>query len=83
LYATHEQAKAKNIVLTFSDNNLIKDSVDDVEIYYGNELVASNPTWTVVSSQSVATFKDANLLVKEDETPLTVKVVSKKINSDG
>ena len=44
LYATHEQAKAKGIELTFSDANL-KDSVDDIEVYYGDELVASNPTW--------------------------------------
>jgi len=78
LYATHELAKAKGIELTFS-SALLKDSIDDVEVYYWEELVASNPTWTAWTAK----FTDVNMTISENETPLTIKVISSKVNADG
>lgn len=79
VYSKYEAAKVKTLTVNFT--GAIQSSVNDIEVYYGDKLVAQDPEWT---SSSVAVFKDLTDFTTElTDTALTIKVVSKTITEDG
>ncbi len=79
LFSNHEDVRVKNVEVTF--NKTLDTSIGDLELYYGDTMIASDPTWTLTGK--LATFSNVNFDVVTTETPLTVKVISTTINADG
>ena len=75
LKTTYEDINVDEIELTFSA--WIDARVSNIELTYGDTVI-SNPliSWTK------ATFENADLDVTTTKTPLTVKLITKEINSD-
>lgn len=77
LYSNYEAVNVGSGIVTFSTG--VEDSLLDVQLYYGDELVASNPIW---ANGSTATFTDLNFDTDTTKKALTVKLVSKVIDQD-
>ena len=75
LQAKHEDVKVWTVELTFAN---ALSNVNDIELYYGDTLVASNPT----ISSTKATFSNINFVAGQDRTALTVKYITRPIDSD-
>ena len=74
--ASYEDIRVKEIELTFA--GLTATSVEDVELYLGDTMVASDPEWTGWK----ATFKDLSFDATTTKASLTVNVVSKLFDGD-
>lgn len=77
VYSKYEAINVDTATVTFSQ--AVKNSVLDVQLYYGDEMVASDPTWT---TNSIATFDDLDFDTATANKALTVKIVSKAINEE-
>lgn len=77
VYSKYEAINVASGAVYFSGD--VENSVLDVQLYYGDKLVASNPEWI---NASTAVFSDLDFDTATSKTPLTVKVVSKTIDDN-
>jgi hypothetical protein len=77
VYSKYETVNVGSGIVTFSGN--IQNSVLDVQLYYGDTLVASDPTWV---DAKTASFDNIDFDTTTAKKALTVKVVSKTIDDN-
>jgi len=78
VYSKYEAVNVASGTVTFSTG--VENSALDVQLYYGDKLVASNPEWS--ADHKTAIFSDLDFDTATAKTALTVKVVSKAIDQD-
>ena len=81
LKASYEDLKVVNWTITLdllwlTTNELQR--IEDIQLVYGDEIVASDATLTTTT----ATFNNVNFDITTTETPLIVKVVTKKMTNN-
>jgi len=77
VYSKYEAINVASGIVYFG--KAVEDSLLDVQLYYGSELVASNPTWT---DAYTAVFSDIDFDTATAKKALTVKLVSRVIDDN-
>lgn len=83
MFSNQEQARVRDVVVTFAGATDLDASVGDLVLYYnGNPIAnANNPTWS--ANGTVATFSNVNFDTLTTEAAFAVKLVTSVIDPNG